>query len=1424
VAEVNPVLRQQLRLVYGIELPETLELTEGSIQAFHELLRARIASTEPGVQLRLVGEPQIELIHQRARQRLEQFRRRRAVAMPIQSAAVTGADYSYAADDFRPLGLKWFTDHVRPEPLPLRDAVGGTPVPRHPQMASAAAEVEHATFALRESSGNPYQWDVDLASVTLGNFNYRKMSLVRDYNALVDSDAPNPAFDRVFAAQPRRVQEEQPRRAPLAEQWSVVAADATQTAAVTLARDGDSYIIQGPPGTGKSQTITNLIADYIGRGKRVLFVCEKRAAIDVVFHRLRQQGLDELCCLIHDSQADKKAFVLNLKQTYEHWLASEDGHDELQRQRANTLAALQQDLEALQRFDAAMRSVPAGVGMRLRTLLHRLVALREHRVALDSRQAESLPGYEAWLAHGGLAERLQQALQETLGVPSLAGHVFARLGEGVIAHEHPLSRLADLTDAAEPLVDRCTEALEQAWADMPRLVWGQVEALMRLARELAPLAERGQLALLDGGSAASRELEQALAELATLRQALDAARAKAANWRDRLSPADTDAALAQARAQEGSVLRWLQPAWWRLRGQVQARYDFAARAVRPTLVAVLGELAAEHQAAERLAQAQAALAARHGALAPDALRQWREAARGEPVLAAFHCQLLGADERAAAATVTALSAAFDDVTALAPLLQALLAEPAAIALADLGETVRDLREQADGLPELLPLLRELGEADPALARALRRLPLSSAGMEYAIAQESLERVYRAERWLPRFDGVALARHAERLESGERGLLGLNARTVRAAVRRRFAERVRASMLPAGQLDEAGKLFKKSYSAGRRELEHEFGKTMRYKSIRDLTSGDTGQVVRDMKPIWLMSPLSVSDTLPLAPDLFDVVVFDEASQITVEEAVPALSRAPQVIIVGDEMQLPPTSFFSSGRSEDGEALEVQRDGERLSVVLDADSLLNQGARNLQATLLSWHYRSRSESLIGFSNAAFYAGNLYTIPDRTALAARREALAVKGPLAPETVAVHADALLARPISFHALPEGVYDNRRNATEAAYIAQLARELLARETGRSIGIVAFSEAQQGEIEDALASLAAQDEAFGARLEAEYAREEDDQFCGLFVKNLENVQGDERDIIILSICYAPGPNGRMLMNFGPINQRGGEKRLNVIFSRARHHMAVVSSIRHEAITNDYNDGAAALKQFLRYAEHVSGGQRELAQRVLEGLNPATRKALTEHLAPDEVLAQLAAALRARGHAVDEQVGQSRFRCDLALRGAGEAYQLGVLIDTDAHYANANVLERYVSRPRILGAFGWRIVQVLSRDWLQDPDAVLDRIERALRGELVAEPEEAPAPETPALAPVPAPELPAEPVATPDAADGPPMRQFELVEGTARRFWRIRQDGVDVTVSFGRIGTRGQTQVKPFADAPRAAREVEKLIAEKLKKGYVEVGG
>jgi predicted DNA-binding WGR domain protein len=782
--------------------------------------------------------------------------------------------------------------------------------------------------------------------------------------------------------------------------------------------------------------------------------------------------------------------------------------------------------------------------------------------------------------------------------------------------------------------------------------------------------------------------------------------------------------------------------------------------------------------------------------------------------------------------------------------------------------VDDSAAQLDLLPSLLDPLRALHEAPAGPLNALRTLPLDADGIEWAAGRRVIDRWFGEDRAIARLDGGAIERRVAAVAEQRRRLLNANSRAVQARVRAGFLDHVRRSSLPAAQLDAAGKAFKKTYTAGRRELEHEFGKVMRHRSIRDLIGGPAGPVIADLKPVWLMSPLSVSDTLPLDPGLFDLVIFDEASQVPLEDAVPSLHRAQQVIVVGDQMQLPPTSFFAAKTDEDDDDLTVDEDGETISVSLDGDSFLNQSAANLPSILLAWHYRSRSEALIAFSNAAFYAGALRTIPERALRPDSLEPVEVTDPSdGPDGAA----ALLRRPISFHRLPAGVYDQRRNQPEAAYIAELVRSLLAKETGLSIGIVAFSEAQQSAIEDALAALAADDPDLAARLDAETNREEDDQFVGLFVKNLENVQGDERDIIILSVCYGPDPTGRIRMNFGPINTRGGEKRLNVIFSRAKHHMAVVTSMRSQDITNDWNEGADALKAYLRFAEASSTGHTAQAGAVLGAYTPQGRARLAGR---PVVLDQIAAALTRAGLLVDTDLGTSTLRCDFAVRRPGETeHQLAVLLDhrpPDTGPGPADDHERYVDRPRALAAIGWQTTHVLAKDWLADPDAVVARIVARLDGPPAmdeaterppararrrppprqSDPEPEPEPEAtiepspsaevepprpkrapravkrpaPAAEP-PAPTTPPEPAlppAPPPMPDHSGARRFELVDDRSSKFWQIVRNGALVYVTFGRIGTTGQTQIKDLGTESAAASHVTKLIGEKTRKGYTEV--
>ncbi|MEO7524430.1 MAG: AAA domain-containing protein, partial [Ferruginibacter sp.] len=626
-----------------------------------------------------------------------------------------------------------------------------------------------------------------------------------------------------------------------------------------------------------------------------------------------------------------------------------------------------------------------------------------------------------------------------------------------------------------------------------------------------------------------------------------------------------------------------------------------------------------------------------------------------------------------------------------------------------------------------------------------------------------------------------------------------------------------------QLNVEQKQFKKNYNEGRKILENEFAKSMRYKSIRELSSKESGLVLKDIKPIWLMSPLSVSDSLPLDIGYFDVVIFDEASQITLEEGIPALYRSPQTIIVGDDKQMPPTNFFTA-RADDPDDLEsfAEEDpGELLST--DADSLLAQGARKLDSTMLSWHYRSHYETLISYSNHAFYNAGLLTIPDKTIHHKVKAAIEISGP---EDAIKFVDCLYDRSLSFHYMPNSVYEKRTNQDEANYIAILVSKLLKRKLPESIGIVAFSQEQQHAIEDALTALATKDKEFEQLLEEAYNRTEDDQFVGLIIKNLENIQGDERDIIIMSVCYGFDSRKKMIMNFGPINRKGGEKRLNVIFSRAKKHMAVISSIKYHNISNEYNEGANYFRRFLQYAESVSIGNMSNARVILDSLvvnktdNPVANNS-------GIVLKEIKQQLEKQGYEVAAHVGQSGFKCSLAIKehASDETYCMSILIDDDNHYNTTNLVEQYYQRPAIMRSFGWRCMHVFSKDWLQQPDKIMALINKRIKEQpteiALNEDNEFKIP----IMNLPAVENSLQASLTIDTSvllpgfEGMDFERLVYEDGVSNKFWEAGVKENKLLIRFGRAGTKGQAQVKTFDDAAKATREKEKMIREKMAKGY-----
>jgi hypothetical protein len=1317
-AEINPVLRFNLKQLYAVDLPECIDLSQASLDDLHAHIAGKVQASEPAVTIEKIDKPRINLIHAKAQRRLEQYRRRvRLSGRGVRS--FLDIDYSYDRANFHPLGLRLFQTRIAPAEPRLRTLVEETPRPHThmmPVLDAPVEERERQLYSQAEEETNPYRWEFDLCNVTLGNFHYRKMSLVRDYSVLLDKDEEPGAFDTIFSLEPREALTEPPKPLPLEESYPIVNCDPTQASAIALARTGKHFIIQGPPGTGKSQTITNLIADFVAQDKRVLFVCEKRAAIDVVYHRLHQAGLHELCCLIHDAQDDKKEFIFDLKATYEAFLATkEDRAAQTDKERDQLVSRLKAELAPLERYNVSMRSAPAQAGLPLCQLLERAVTLDGQAPDLPPRERELLPTFQSWHANVASIDRLRDHLQAAQPDGILANHPLRSLHSRFGQTERPLQAIHESLPKIESLTGKLLGELQAL--DLPADCWTTLDKLQQLldyAESLLFLTDHACLGLLVGKSDAGKRLESHRQKFARKEQELKHAQIATNCWRQKLSPADTATALQKMRMQENSITRFLSPSWWRLRGILRRSYDFTSHKVRPTYARVLELLQREHQTAAELENLETDVRDEYSfegtfRAFSDRIAGLVDGADSLPgFLQGFHSHVVTSmqgDE-----TVQALARLKPGVARLRHELAGFLADMKDLSLPQVRDEIKRIETSLDQLPGFVPCLKELNTLPAPLAAAWRRFPLKAEQLEAAIVERTLDEIFHTDPSLARFNSRVHATHLGRLEQVHDQWHSISAKAVRERLCRRFLDHVRAASLPHAQLTSEEKEFKQLYNRGRRELEHEFNKTMRFRSIRDLVAGDSGPVLQDLKPVWLMSPLSVSDALPLAR-IFDVIIFDEASQVTLEEAVPAIFRAKQVLVVGDEMQLPPTRFFAAKATDEEERLLVEDvSGQEVEYDLSSDSFLNHAASNLPATMLGWHYRSRSESLISFSNAAFYQGRLLTVPDVALPPAQMGEILVQ---APDEGCANIDRLLERPVSFHCLEKGVYEQRQNLAEADYIAQLVRGLLARQSGLSMGIIAFSEAQQGAIEQALQCLAGTNDDFRGRLDAEWEREEDGQFVGLLVKNLENIQGDERDLIILSVCYGPGPNGKMLMNFGPINQSGGERRLNVAFSRAKKHMALVASIRHHAITNDYNDGARALKNYLRYAEACSAGDVRTARRVLWEINPVERAASST--APTNVvIVQLASRLRDRGYEVETNVGQSSFRCDLAVRVRDERrYRLGILVDTDSYYQNANLLERDLLQPRLLRNFGWNVVLVLTKDWFENANAVMQAIEQRL---------------------------------------------------------------------------------------------------------------
>jgi predicted DNA-binding WGR domain protein len=1483
-AEVNPVLAGMLATLYGIRLPEFIDLDEMSPGQFYSHVQAQIEAAGQGIVLRYLDKPDIPRLCDEARQTVGQVRKKQRRPLGLrdeaegQGDAAEGQEKVPADPGLKVLGLysgAWRGPRPPLTGLDNRGKAVESPVPGVREQEQREAPVPGvAGEPVRGVAGepdapvvsDPHTWDFDVCHMVLGNFHYKKMSLVRDYNVVMDQQMQHDVFDELFSEQPR-IFPEQAFDGNRPDDWyHVITADPTQTRAILQSRAGYSYIIQGPPGTGKSQTITNLIADFVARGSSILFVCEKRAALDVVYHRLKQVGLEELCCYIHDSQGDKREFIKNLKATYEDFAQNKMDLPLLKARRQSLLDKMNVHLDFIREFHETSNSIVGGVGdaegagdaggpgsvggaggivgggstgITVRSLIERLLNLRQALPVLNPQDEEILPSYREWQVAAPALAELAVVLEETGADPVFALHPFSRVREDIFFSANPQRALTEALQQALAALEEVNALLAASPVELTGVrgsggVGGpgrvreseRLRNLVQFAVLLYPLARTNQLALADPASPEALEFERRLTHCRGLQEAHRHTQEATRHWTSKLEEQELATALALANRYEGSFFGGLNGAWQKCKKQLQQRYDFSAHKIKPSYSSLLEGLKTEYAAAALVSQCRHALQSAYHLDNIDA--SWRsidllQSKKGHPELDYLlrHPDNLN--------LVASLQALHQPLSRLESQVQRCLQDPPTGDLSALKDELLTIQMNVDTLGDWLAALRTFSATPAAVKKSLRQLPLRIVQLEAAAARKALQEIYQHNRTFSGADFQTLDKAVRQVGEGYAALQDINADIIRAFIRQRFLQRLDLSNRAASQLNEEQKKFKKIYTEGRKILENEFGKSMRYKSIRELSAKESGTVLKDIKPVWLMSPYSVSDSLPLDYDHFDVVIFDEASQITLEEGVPALYRARQAIIVGDEKQMPPSDFFGAGGNaggKDNDPDDLDK-GEGLPedewLSDDADSLLVQGARKLVSTLLSWHYRSHFETLISYSNHAFYEGNLLTIPDKTIHHREKAPIRIAGGgeggggTAGEA-AVQVASLFDRSISFHLLTDSVYEKRSNAAEAAYIANLVRELLHRGVRESIGIVAFSQEQQHAIEAALDGLAAADAGFAQLLEDAFNRTENDQFVGLIIKNLENIQGDERDIIIMSVCYGFDSRRRMLMNFGPVNKRGGEKRLNVLFSRARMHMAVVSSIRYEHITNVYNDGANYLRRFLQYAELISEGRMASARSILDSLAPP--KAAGADAIPTIIRTQIKEQLLAFGYEVAEEIGQSDFKCAMAVKRRPEdaEYSLAILIDDERHYSNGNLIEQYSQRPAILERFGWKLLPVYAKDWLHQPQKVMEQVLKALG----AGPVDGMGRSGGAgvgVTPGGAAGTGIAPTGGPGAYDHLDFRRLVIRDESGEKFWEAATDGNKLIVRLGKTGARGQIQMRTFADEETARNELGRILKEKSGDGY-----
>lgn len=1042
--------------------------------------------------------------------------------------------------------------------------------------------------------------------------------------------------------------------------YQVVDADSSQQRALAGVAHGLDLVIEGPPGTGKSQTITNLIAQALAGGKSVLFVAEKIAALSVVHQRLKRVGLAPFCLEAHSTKGNKRAVIAEIANALNASLSGDAGSETSGARLAVVRTSLSGYAEAVH---AAVN--PLG-----------------------------------WSPFRGYGERA--AVDRACEIPWQGDAMAVTMNDLDTARR----ALVDLSASAEA----CGDLSSHPWRDADKDLL-TAEERRRISDVLSQLAEHFSLLALEteravegsglpapqtlGDAAAASEVAEVIAQspgaaagvltstfwnappagaLEIIEHGRHAARLER-SLRPRL-----DAAVLKSAPEAGiAVVEQLGPRWYRMLSADYRRtrrqwISWRRSGWRPSMgeqLAAMRSLVAWRGERDWLATANSTAMALFGVHWHGAESDWDDLDRYVQWVVRYRAACLRhrLSERAA----NLASEPHPDVTSLkrvgeqAQVLQSLWSELRQLldwppgywndrTLHDQIERVSAMRGALDRLAAWMTYI--VARRTVAATVAGEILPLVESG---SLAPLDLEDVFlRAflQKWLDgvvanrpalrSFHGLTHDKRVEEFRNLDQLVLRENQRAIAAMIRGRTQEQL------AALRDDPGWLFLAS------QLPRQRGHAPLRTTFRKAYAA-----IRAIKPCFLMSPLSVAQFLEPERHRFDLVIFDEASQLTPEDAVGAVVRAQQLVVVGDPKQLPPTNFFAV-QSGQQEAPSTDDGGPQFD---DLESILEHcQAAGVRKARLRWHYRSRHESLIAFSNANFYDWELFTFPS------------------PDT------NTKARGLQYTFVPDGVYEGAGlNRAEARAVADAVVAFAAEHPSGSLAVGTFNLRQQIAVQDEIERRRRLDPS----LESFFTARPD----GFFVRNLENIQGDERDVILLSVTYGKGPDGVLRHNFGPISGKNGARRLNVLVTRARERLQVFASMHGDEIDLrriSSDGGARFLREFLLYAE--SG---HLTSTIVDAA------ASLESPFEREVHAELTR----RGLELVPQVGVSGYRIDLAVADpeVPGRFVCGIECDGAAYHTAETARDRDRLRQQVLERLGWRIVRVWSTDWFKDSGAQVQRL-------------------------------------------------------------------------------------------------------------------